>query len=70
MMQPDPWLSDARREAQRQREWCLRDRGSPIPRLSLLARLVLRSALQWLAMALTWGVAGAVCWWALVEVLS
>ena len=26
-MQTDPWLSETRREAQRQREWCLRDRG-------------------------------------------
>ena len=69
-MQTDPWLSETRREAQRQREWALRDRGAPTTRSPFLARLVLRALVEWLAIAFMFGACAVVAVWLVVEVVS
>ena len=58
-MNTDPWLSDARRQAQLRRAWCLRDRGGLQPRASAVAPQVA----VWVAFI-------AACSWCLVKALT
>ena len=66
-MTTDPWLSDARREAQRQREWALRDRVEQRTHVEILWRGVIWSALCRASVVAGLTVVGV---WLIVEVLA